>query len=93
MLATAAGKVKILARLMRQTGMALVDAHKVGMTLDDARKFELSKPERLPVLEHETLIRGNRTKTGERYRVRISHSLANQLVGQSSVPRNVCEVA
>ena len=49
------------------------------MTLDDARKFELSKPERLPVLEDETLIRGNRTKTGERYRVRISQSLANQL--------------
>ncbi len=59
--------------------MALVDAQKVGMTLDDAQKFGLSKPERRPVLEDETLIRGNRTKTGERYRVRISQSLANQL--------------
>ena len=78
-LATALGKVKILARLMRETGMALVDAQKVGMTLDDAQKFGLSKPERLPVLEEETLIRGNRTKTGERYRVRISQTLANQL--------------
>ena len=78
-LATALGKVKILARLMRETGVALVDAQKVGMTFDDAQKFELSKPERLPVLEDETLIRGNRTKTGERYRVRISQSLANQL--------------
>jgi integrase len=78
-LATALGKVKILARLMRETGMALVDAQKVGMTPDDAQKFGLSKPERLPVLEDETLIRGNRTKTGERYRVRISQSLANQL--------------
>jgi integrase len=78
-LATALGKVKILARLMRETGMALVDAQKVGMTLDDAQKFGLSKPERLPVLEDETLIRGNRTKTGERYRVRISQSLGNQL--------------
>lgn len=78
-LATALGRVKIIARLMRETGMALVDAQKVGMTLDDAQKFGLSKPERRPVLEDETLIRGNRTKTGERYRVRISQSLANQL--------------
>ena len=58
-LATALGRVKILARLMRETGMALVDAQKVGMTLDDAQKFGLSKPERRPVLEDETLIRGN----------------------------------
>jgi integrase len=31
------------------------------------------------VLENETLIRGRRTKTNERYRVRISRSLAEQL--------------
>ena len=64
--------------------MALVDAQKVGMTLDDAQKFGLSKPECLPVLEDETLIRGNRTKTDERYRVRISQSLANQLKAMGS---------
>jgi integrase len=78
-LATGTGKVKILATLMRETGMALVDAQKFGMLLEDAQKFGLSKPERRPMLEHETLIRSNRTKTGERYRVRISQSLANQL--------------
>jgi hypothetical protein len=57
---------------MRETRMALVDAQKVGMTFDDAQKFGLSKPERLPMLEDETLIRGNRTKTGEGYCFRDS---------------------
>jgi integrase len=49
------------------------------MSVQDAQKFGLSKPERRPLLENETLVRGNRTKTGERYRIRISRSLANQL--------------
>lgn len=53
---TTTGKVNVLATLMRETGMALVDAQKFDpATLQDG-----------------TLIRGNRTKTGERYRVRIS---------------------
>jgi integrase len=60
--------------------MALVDAHKFGMSQSDGRKYGVSRPERLPVLEDGTLIRGNRTKTNERYRIRISKSLAEQLV-------------
>ena len=76
---TATGRVKLLCQLMRESAMALVDAQKFGMSLEDAQKFGLSKPERRPTLEDETLIRGNRTKTGERYRVRVSQSLANQL--------------
>jgi len=57
------GTVKVLAMLMRETGMALVDA----------QKFD---PENL---EDSTLIRNNRTKTNERYRVRISLPLKLQL--------------
>jgi integrase len=49
--------------LMRETGMALVDA----------QKFDPAD------LEDGTLIRGNRTKTRERYRVRISFPLKLQL--------------
>lgn len=58
--------------------MALVDAQKYGMTQKDAENFGLSKPERRPIVEG-TVIRGNRTKTNERYRVRISQQLAEQL--------------
>jgi len=83
-LATATGRVKLLCELMRWTAMALVDAQKFGMALEDAQNFGLSKPERRPVLENETLIRGRRTKTNERYRVRISRSLAEQLQGLGS---------
>jgi hypothetical protein len=75
-LATATGRVKLLCELMGWTGMALVDAQKFGMSLEDAQKFGLSKPERRPVVEDGTLIRGRRTKTNERYRVRIGCSLA-----------------
>jgi integrase len=57
------GRVKVLAMLMRETGMALVDA----------QKFDPAD------LEDGTLIRGNRTKTRERYRVRISFPLKLQL--------------
>lgn len=78
-LSTATGRVGILVRLMRETAMALVDAHKFGMSVADGEKYGVSKPERRPVLHDRTLIRGNRTKTGERYRVRISQSLAEQL--------------
>lgn len=78
-LTTGTGRIGILARLMRESGMALVDAQKFGMSEEEARRFGLSKPERRPVLSHNTLIRGNRTKTGEPYRVRISKSLAEQL--------------
>lgn len=76
---TATGKVRLLCELMRWTGMALVDAQKFGMSMADAQKFGLSKPGRRPVLEDGTLIRGNRTKTNERYRVRISQQLAEKL--------------
>ena len=62
-LATATGRVKLLAQLMRETGMALVDA----------QKFDPAN------LEDGTLIRNNRHKTHERFRVRISSSLAKQL--------------
>jgi len=78
-LATAAGRVRLLCQLMRESAMALVDAQKFGMSMADAQKFGLSKPERRPAVEDGTLIRGNRTKTNERYRVRISSSLAKQL--------------
>jgi hypothetical protein len=83
-LATATGRAKLLCELMRWTAMALVDAQKFGMALEDTQNFGLSKPERRPVLENETLIRGRRTKTNERYRVRISRSLAEQLQGLGS---------
>lgn len=76
---TATGKVKLLCELMRWTGMALVDAHKFGMSIADAQQFGVSKPGRRPMVEDGTLIRGNRTKTNERYRVRISQQLAEQL--------------
>jgi hypothetical protein len=83
-LATTTGRVKLLCELMRWTAMALVDAQKFGMSLEDAKNLGLSKPERRPMLESESLIRGRRTKTNERYRVRISRSLAEQLQGLGS---------
>ena len=84
MLATATGRVGVLVRLMRESAMALVDSHKFGMSLSDGKKYGVSKPERRPVVQDRTLIRGNRTKTNERYRVRISQSLAEQLEGLGS---------
>lgn len=83
-LATATGRVKLFCELMRWTGMALVDAQKFGMSLEDAKSFGLSKPERRPVVEDGTLVRGRRTKTNERYRVRIGRSLADQLAALGS---------
>jgi site-specific recombinase XerD len=59
----ATGRLGLLAALMRETGMALIDA----LAFEPLR------------LEEDNLIRGNRTKTRERYRVRISTSLADQL--------------
>jgi integrase len=72
---------------MRETAMALVDAIKYGMSQEDAEKFGMSKPERRPVIQ-DKVIRGNRTKTNERYRVRISESLAKQLeaLGEPAFP-------
>jgi integrase len=78
-LAAATGRVKLLCQLMDSTGMALVDAQKFGMSQPNAQEYGLSKPERRPLLEDGTLIRGNRTKTNERYRVRISESLKKQI--------------
>lgn len=78
-LATATGRVGVLVRLMRESAMAIVDAHKFGMSLSDGKKYGVSQSERRPVVQDGTLIRGNRTKTNERYRVRISQSLAEQL--------------
>lgn len=77
-LATATGQVRLLCQLMLETAMALVDAMKYAMSQEDAEKYELSKPERRPLIQGK-VIRGNRTKTNERYRVRISESLAKQL--------------
>lgn len=64
-IACAAGHTKLLAMLMEETGMALVDAV----------KFNAAD------LEDETLLRGNRTKTHERFRVRLSDSLVEKLKG------------
>ena len=86
-LATATGQVRLLCQLMRETAMALVDAMKYGMSQEDAEKYGLSKPERRPVIK-DRVIRGNRTKTNERYRVRISESLAKRLeaLGEPAFP-------
>jgi len=86
-LATATGQVRLLCQLMRETAMALVDAIKFGVSQEDAEKYRLSKPERGPVIQGR-VIRGNRTKTNERYRVRISESLAKQLeaLGEPAFP-------
>ena len=78
-LTTATGRVGVLVRLMRESGMALVDAHRFGMSVVDGEKYGISQPERRPIVQDRTLIRGNRTKSNERYRVRISQSLAEQL--------------
>ena len=79
-LTTATGEVRLLCQLMRETAMALVDATKYAMSQEDAEKYRLSKPERRPMIQGK-VIRGNRTKTNERYRVRISESLSKQLEG------------
>jgi integrase len=70
---------------MRETAMALVDAMKLAMSQEDAEKFGLSKPERRPVIQGK-VIRGNRTKTNERFRVRISEALAKQLEALGEPP-------
>lgn len=62
-LVLASDRVRLLCELMRWSGMALVDA----------QKFDPAN------LQDGTFIRGNRTKTKERYRVRIPQQLANQL--------------
>jgi len=82
-LKSATGGTKLLVQLMRESAMALVDAQKYGMTEEDAKKFGLSNPKRRPIVEG-TLVRGNRTKTNERYRVRISQQLGEQLKGLGS---------
>jgi integrase len=81
------GQVRLLCQLMRETAMALVDAVKYAMSQQDAEKYEMSKPERCPVIQ-KNVIRGNRTKTNQRYRVRISESLAKQLeaLGEPAFP-------
>lgn len=86
-LATATGQVRLLCQLMRETAMALVDATKFAMSQADAEKYKMSKPERRPVIQ-DRVIRGNRTKTNERYRVRISELLAKQLeaLGEPAFP-------
>jgi integrase len=86
-LATATGPTQLLCQLMRETAMALVDAMKYAMSQKDAEKYKLSKPERRPVIQG-NVIRGNRTKTNERYRVRISESLGKQLeaLGKPAFP-------
>ena len=87
MLATATGRVRLLCQLMSETAMALVDAMKYAMSQEDAEKYGLSKPERRPVIQGK-VIHGNRTKTNERFRVRISESLAKQLeaLGEPAFP-------
>ena len=83
----ASDRAHFLCLLMRETGMALVDAVKFSMSQADAEMYGMSKPERRPVLQNQ-IIRGNRTKTNERYRVRISASLAQQLeaLGEPAFP-------
>ncbi len=84
---TATGQVRLLCQLMRETAMALVDAIKYGMSQQCAEKYEMSKPERCPAIQ-KMVIRGNRTKTNQRYRVRISESLTKQLeaLGEPAFP-------
>jgi integrase len=77
-LAAASGQTRLLCQLMRESAMALVDAVKFGMGQEDAEHYGMSKPERRPEMQ-DGVIRGQRTKTNERYRVRISDSLAKQL--------------
>ena len=60
----ATGLNRLLMQLMRETGMALVDAWRFGVGNR---------------LEDHTLIHGKRTKTKESFRVRISPALAEQL--------------
>jgi integrase len=86
-LATATGGTRLLCQLMRETAMALVDATKYAMSQEDAEKYKMSKPERRPVIQGK-VIRGNRTKTNERYRVLISDSLVKQLeaLGEPAFP-------
>jgi len=86
-LATATGRVRLLCQLMSETAMALVDATKYAMSQEDAEKYEMAKPERRPAIQGR-VIRGNRTKTNERYRVRISESLSKQLeaLGEPAFP-------
>lgn len=86
-LTTASGEVRLLCQLMRETGMALVDATKFSMSQQDAENYGLSKPERRPRILA-GVIRGNRTKTNERYRVRISELLARQMdaLGKPAFP-------
>jgi integrase len=86
-LATATGQTRLLCQLMRESAMALVDAAKFAMSQEDAEKYRMSKPERRPVIQG-NVIRGNRTKTNERYRVLISESFAKQLeaLGEPAFP-------
>ncbi len=86
-LAVATGEVRLLCQLMRETGMALVDATKYAMSQDEGKRYGRPKPERRPIAQG-TVIRGNRTKTNERYRVRISESLSKQLqaLGEPAFP-------
>jgi hypothetical protein len=48
---TATGQVRLLCQLMRETAMALVDAIKYAMSQQDAETYEMSKPERCPVIQ------------------------------------------
>lgn len=84
---TATGQVRLLCQLMRDTAMALVDATKFAMSQEDAEKYGMSKPQRRPLIQGR-VIRGNRTKTNERYRVRIGESFAKQLdaLGEPAFP-------
>jgi len=88
----ATGGTKLLVQLMRESAMALVDAIKYAMSPEEAERYGRSKPERRPVIQG-GVIRGNRTKTNERYRVRISESLAKQLeaLGEPAFPGTYTE--
>lgn len=89
---SATGDTKLLAQLMRESAMALVDAIKYAMSPEEAKKYGRSRPERRPLIQG-AVIRGNRTKTNERYRVRISESLAKQLeaLGEPAFPGTYTE--
>ena len=88
----ATGDTKLLVQLMRESAMALVDAIKYAMSPEEAKRYGRSKPERRPEIQG-GVIRGNRTKTNERYRVRISESLAKQLeaLGEPAFPGTYTE--
>ena len=78
-LATATGQVRLLCQLMRETAMALVDAMKYGMSQEDAEKVRAVEAGASSGDSGKGHPWQSHQYANERYRVRISESLAKQL--------------